>query len=606
MAGNKGGRGIRAARAYVEVFLDKSGVTRGLKFLGRQLRSFGSIVRKAGGGLLALGGGAAAALAFPIKAASDLQETLNKFDVVFGKNRGAVKAWGDEFAKRVGRSKRQVADFLAGSQDLLVPMGLDPATATETSKQLTALAVDLASFNNMADADVLRDLHAALTGSGEVMKKYGVIVSQAAVNQELLNSGLDPKTATEATKAQARLSIIMRGTTAAQGDAIRSAGSWANQQKRLIGLLEDFAAAVGGPLLDVLTPVLTTVADIVAAGAKWAAGNPGLVTAILGVTAATIALGAGLTGLGVVLPLIAAGLGALFSPLGLLVGVLGAATGALIKFGGASQVVDWLRGKLGPLLDRAKETFTGIKRALAAGDFELAARILWLSLKTAWQNGTDALSKVWDGFADAFFASLADMAIGLNRFWNSAVKRAAGVLLPVFAKLQGVSVDDARAELDRQFEQKNADLDQLRKTAARRRQAIADRRDEKRNAPEQLAERKQLRDELAAALAEAQQLASDDDDAPTPQEISTEAVDQLVAGLTSGRVAAAVTASATAADLQTTQGANQVVDALNAGNGAADQLQLLRNLDGSVQRVEAAVKKQNRPTTARIRGKAGS
>ena len=94
------------------------------------------------------------------------------------------------------------------------------------SKQITALATDLASFNNLADDDVLRDLHAALTGSGEVMKKYGVIVSEAAVKQELLNQGLDPKNATEQQKVMARLAIIMRGTTAAQGDAARSAGSF--------------------------------------------------------------------------------------------------------------------------------------------------------------------------------------------------------------------------------------------------------------------------------------------------------------------------------------------------------------------------------------------
>ena len=48
-----------------------------------------------------------------------------------------------------------------------------------------------------------------------VMKKYGVIVSEAAVKQELLNQGIDPKTASDQQKVQARMNIIMAGTTAA-------------------------------------------------------------------------------------------------------------------------------------------------------------------------------------------------------------------------------------------------------------------------------------------------------------------------------------------------------------------------------------------------------
>ena len=47
---------------------------------------------------------------------------------------------------------------------------------------------------------MLRDLHAALTGSGEVMKKYGVLVNEAAAKQEVLNQGLDPKVATDQQK----------------------------------------------------------------------------------------------------------------------------------------------------------------------------------------------------------------------------------------------------------------------------------------------------------------------------------------------------------------------------------------------------------------------
>jgi len=137
-----------------------------------------------------------------IKKASDYQEVMSKFETVFGDRTSEVKAWGDEFANQVGRSKTQTAQFLAGAQDLFIPLGFEPGAAEQMSKTVTGLAVDLASFNNMADEDVMRDLQAAMTGSGETMKKYGVIVSEAAVKQELLNQGLDPKVASDQQKVQ--------------------------------------------------------------------------------------------------------------------------------------------------------------------------------------------------------------------------------------------------------------------------------------------------------------------------------------------------------------------------------------------------------------------
>jgi len=244
--------GIKAGEAYIQTSL-RGGekLRKDLKAITGRLKS----VAAAGAKIAAVGlaAGASAFAAFSVKAASDLQETMNKFNVVFGKNATAVKKWGDEFAAQVGRSQEQIARFLSNAQDLLVPLGFEEGSATKMSQDLTELSLDLASFNNMADSDVMRDLQSALTGSGEVMKKYGVIVSEAAVKQQLLNDGLDPKNATDAQKVMARYKLILNGTTAAQGDATRSAGSFANQLKALEGKARDFAAAVGESILPVLS-----------------------------------------------------------------------------------------------------------------------------------------------------------------------------------------------------------------------------------------------------------------------------------------------------------------------------------------------------------------
>ena len=292
---------IRAGRAYVEMYLEDGKLERGLRKAQQRIAGFGSAMRRIGAGLMGFGAGILAPLAATIHVASALEETMNKFDVVFGNNAEAAKAWADSFAADVGRSKQQVADFLSGTQDLLVPIGFEAGAAEKMSKDLTGLAVDLASFNNKADSDVLRDLHAALTGSGEVMKKYGVIVSEAAVKLRLLNEGIDPKAASEQEKVMARWSIILEGTTAAQGDAMRSAGSFANQMKALRGRIADTAAEIGSTLLPVVTPLVTQAADAVQSFAKWASENKELFITLGKVGAATVAAGVALVGIGTVL-----------------------------------------------------------------------------------------------------------------------------------------------------------------------------------------------------------------------------------------------------------------------------------------------------------------
>lgn len=261
-------RSLKAGDAFIRFSLSDGRIKKQLKNLQRRFTAIGAGLQKLAGIGLKVGVGIAAGMALPVKAASDLQETMGKFNTVFGANSKAIKAWGDNFAGEVGRSRGEVAGFLAGMQDLFVPLGFASTEAEGLSKQVTKLAVDLASFNNKSDADTIRDLQAALTGSGEVMKKYGVIVSEAAVKQQLLNTGIDPKKATEQQKVQARLNIIMAGTTAAQGDAVRTAGSFANQLKRAKGSIIDFAAAIGQPLLAPLAKLLEWFSDLASEGLK--------------------------------------------------------------------------------------------------------------------------------------------------------------------------------------------------------------------------------------------------------------------------------------------------------------------------------------------------
>ena len=172
---------IKAGQAYVELSARDQKLKDKLNENREALKAFAAAAS------LAVAAGAVAAAAKGLKAASSFEEVMNKFDVVFEGNADEMRMWSEGFAQEIGRSKRQIAEFLSGSQDLLVPLGFEPGDAEEMSKELTKLAIDLGSFNDkFTDEQAMEHLQAALTGSGEVMKNYGVIVNETTVKQRLL------------------------------------------------------------------------------------------------------------------------------------------------------------------------------------------------------------------------------------------------------------------------------------------------------------------------------------------------------------------------------------------------------------------------------------
>jgi len=186
-----------------------------------------------------------------VKAASDFAEIQSKFRVVFGTGAFGraedIQRWAKSYGKAVGRAQTDLLGFLATLQDTFVPMGFSRNQAADLAKEMTKLAVDVASFNNAADVDVLRDFQSALVGNHETVRKYGIVITQAVLNQQLLAAGIQAgvKGATEQQKVMARLQIIMQGTTDAQGDAIRTADSFANTMKRLTAGVADLSVEFG-------------------------------------------------------------------------------------------------------------------------------------------------------------------------------------------------------------------------------------------------------------------------------------------------------------------------------------------------------------------------
>lgn len=343
--------GIRAGRAYVELFADDSKLRGALRSARRSIKTFAADVGKVGATMIGAGVAIGTAFVKPVNAASSLQEATAKLETVFGDSADAVKKWGDETGRQLGMSKREIRSFLSATQDLLVPVGVDEATAMEASKNIAVLARDLASFNDGTTADAFRDIQSALVGSSETMLKYGAVVHQTAVNQKLLSDGINPKSATDAQKVMARLALIFEKTTAAQGDALKTSGSYKNLMEKLNAVLEDTAAKIGEAILPHVTAFAEKLVEIVERVEKFASENKEAIIQLAALGAKLLLVGSALTGISVAIL-------AIMSPIG---GVL-AAVAAM----GATFLLT--SGKAGRAFDEIKTGFNQLKGL--AGELE--------------------------------------------------------------------------------------------------------------------------------------------------------------------------------------------------------------------------------------------
>ena len=212
--------------------------------------------------LVGLATGAAARVGISLlDAASDAEEARAKFDTVFGQLSSDVAAWADASAAAWGRSRFDLVEYLAAIQDTLVPLGLARQEAAQLSQTITQLAVDLASFNNEAEPEVVAALTSAIVGNHDAVRRYGIVISEAALKQQLLNRGFTGgiQAAGEQEKALARIDLILAGTSDAQGDAARTADSYANQVRRLSANVKELKVALGQELLPIVNEFVTTL-----------------------------------------------------------------------------------------------------------------------------------------------------------------------------------------------------------------------------------------------------------------------------------------------------------------------------------------------------------
>ena len=281
----------------------KAATKRGVDAMQARLRKLGDSFARIGKRMttfvtLPIVGG----FAYMTKAASDFEESSTMFDAVFKELSGDARAWSENFAKSAGRSKAAVIEWMGSLQDTFVPLGITRKRSMELSKALVAHAVDVASFKNRLDVDVIHAFNRGLTGEREILKSLGIVILEADVQQEILAQGW-AKTTKEITsqmKAEATFNLILARSTDAIGDNARTSGGLANQMKKLKGQWHDIAVDLGTILIPVAKDLVGVLSDV----AKWVKGlSPETKEVALGVAAFAAAMGPLVWAIGVFLKL---------------------------------------------------------------------------------------------------------------------------------------------------------------------------------------------------------------------------------------------------------------------------------------------------------------
>ncbi len=422
-------QGIRAGKAFVELGVSDK-LTRGLRRAQKRLKAFGAGLRNIGTRITAFGATLAAPLAASLKVFSSAGDQLDKMSKRTGVSVESLSELGfaaeqsgadlETLEKGVRVMQRTMGDAsqgLATAVDAFDALGLkvEQLQGLSPEKQFTLIADRLSQI-----ADPTARAAAAMDVFGRAGSKLLPLVANGAKGMAELRD-------------EAR-SLGLTISTQAAGDAAKLTDTL----NILWRVLKNNVFAIGSALAPAIIDVSKRITRVAVRVAEWIKQNKALVVTALKVTAAIVTGGIALVALGFLisgvgaaaggLATVLSGIGAAFgvigtaiaalaSPIGLAISaIVGLGTTLLVTTDAGAAALAWLGDRFQSLKDTVFKVIGGISDALAAGDIGLAAKILWLSLKLAWQNGVAALNRIWLEAKQFFLGTVQSMWYGALAF----------------------------------------------------------------------------------------------------------------------------------------------------------------------------------------------
>lgn len=214
---------------------------------------------------------------------NDFYEATNMFGVSMKGLTGEADNFIQKMQTLLGIDPTEAMNNMATIQGLTTSFGLASDKAYILSKNLTQLGYDLSSLKNIPVKEAFTKLQAAISGELEPIRRSGVDISNARLQQELYALGITTSISklSQADKAILRYIAIMKQAGDAQGDLARTLNSPANQIRILQAQLSELARAVGSvlyPALKSILPPLIAAVELVKEFVQWIAKLMGVKT----------------------------------------------------------------------------------------------------------------------------------------------------------------------------------------------------------------------------------------------------------------------------------------------------------------------------------------
>lgn len=200
-----------------------------------------------------------------LRLGSDLQEVQNVVDVTFSQMSKQVDSFAKNAVFSFGLSETMAKKFTGTFGSMAKAFGFNEQAAYDMSTTLTGLAGDVASFRNISQDEAYTKLKSVFTGETESLKDLGVVMTQSALDAYAMANGFGKTTSqmSEMEKVALRYKFVQDQLTLASGDFIRTSGGWANQVRVLKEQFDLLKATIGQGLINVLTPVIQVINQII-------------------------------------------------------------------------------------------------------------------------------------------------------------------------------------------------------------------------------------------------------------------------------------------------------------------------------------------------------
>lgn len=207
---------------------------------------------------------------------NDFYEATDLFHNAMGNLSGEADTLISKMQGLLGVDPTKAMTYMATIQSLGTSFGLTSDKAYVLSKNLTQLAYDEGSYWNKDVAETFTAMSSAISGEIEPIRRLGVDLSQARLQQELLALGFNKQVSSlsQADKAVLRYIAIMKQTANVQGNLAQTIQSPANQIKILKAQLDMLAKSVGSllyPAMKSILPPLIAAVQLIREFVQWVA-----------------------------------------------------------------------------------------------------------------------------------------------------------------------------------------------------------------------------------------------------------------------------------------------------------------------------------------------